>query len=63
MRIKIINPDYGMTENEIAERLILLKQAAGPDVELSMQCLQTSHVYLDSMLDAALANIFPVARV
>ena len=56
MRIKIINPDYGMTENEIAERLILLKQAAGRDVELSMQCLQTSHVYLDSMLDAALAG-------
>ena len=55
MRIKIINPDYGMTPEEMRERCALLKRAAGPDVELSMACLEKSHVNLDSMLDAALA--------
>lgn len=55
MKIKIINPDYGMTPEELADRCARLQQAAGPDVELSMECLRKSRVYLDSMLDAALA--------
>ncbi|SHK60858.1 aspartate/glutamate racemase family protein [Desulforamulus aeronauticus] len=56
MRIKIINPDYGMTTAEIQERINILQQVTGPDVELSMDCLRNSTVYIDSALDVALAS-------
>lgn len=56
MKLKIINPDFGMTPQEMDERCQLLQSAAGPDVFLSMDCLSSSRVYLDSMLDAVLAG-------
>ena len=56
MRIMIINPDYGMTKEEMEERCRILSGFIGEDVELSMECLTKSRVYLDSALDAVLAG-------
>lgn len=55
MKLLIINPDYGMTREQMDRRLSGLKRAAGPDVTLHMECLQTTRVTIDSLLDAALA--------
>ena len=55
MKLMIINPDYGMTRSEMDQRLALLERAAGPDVSLSMECLQDTRVTIDSLMDAALA--------
>lgn len=56
MRIKLINPDYGMTAAEIQERLHILSTVAGNDTELAMDCLQDSTVCIDSALDVVLAG-------
>ncbi|MGI6066873.1 MAG: aspartate/glutamate racemase family protein [Bacillota bacterium] len=57
MRIKIINPDYGMTTAEIQERIDILHKLIGnDDVELSMDCLENSTVCIDSAMDVALAS-------
>lgn len=56
MRIKIINPDYGMIQSEIQERIDILHKLAEPSVELSMECLNNSTVCIDSALDVALAS-------
>uniref|UniRef100_UPI0025F61F1B aspartate/glutamate racemase family protein n=1 Tax=uncultured Phascolarctobacterium sp. TaxID=512296 RepID=UPI0025F61F1B len=55
MKIFIINPDYGMTDGQLAQRCQLLAQYVGPDVELHMECLTQNKIALDSALDAALA--------
>ncbi|MDD7113902.1 MAG: hypothetical protein PUH88_05465 [Lachnospiraceae bacterium] len=36
MRIMIINPDYGMTREEMELRCQMLSKAVGPDVEFYM---------------------------
>lgn len=56
MKIRIINPDYGMTKEEMDLRCQILSGSTGPDVELSMGCLTKSRVYLDSALDAVMAG-------
>ena len=55
IRIKIINPDHGMTETEMQERIEILKDVVGQDTELSMDCLRDSGICIDSALDVALA--------
>ena len=55
LRIKIINPDYGMTTEQIQERINILNEVVGETVELSMDCLRNSTVCIDSALDVALA--------
>ena len=55
MKIFIINPDYGVTPEQMAERCRLLSVHVGPDVELHMECLTQNHIEIDSALDAALA--------
>ncbi len=55
IRIKIINPDHGMTETEMQERIEILKGVVGQDTELSMDCLRDSEICIDSALDVALA--------
>ena len=55
MKIFIINPDYGVTPEQMAERCRLLSVHTGPDVELHMECLTQNHIEIDSALDAALA--------
>lgn len=56
MKIMIINPDYGVTKEEMDVRLRILQQYAAPDTELAMVCLQDSHVEINSALDVALAG-------
>lgn len=55
MKIFIINPDYGVTIEQMAERCRLLSAYVGSDVELHMECLINNHIEIDSSLDAALA--------
>ena len=55
MKIFIINPDYGVTPEQLAVRCRLLSAYVGPDVELHMECLQNNHIEIDSALDVALA--------
>lgn len=55
MKIFIINPDYGVTPEQMAARCHLLSAHVGPDTELYMECLVENHIEIDSALDAALA--------
>lgn len=55
MKILIINPDYGMTQEEMDLRCRILAQYTAPDTRLAMVCPQQSGVELNSALDAVLA--------
>ncbi len=36
MKIKIINPDYGMTQQELAQRVAILQNVVRPETRLDM---------------------------
>lgn len=55
MKILIINPDYGMTQEEMDLRCRILEEYTAPDTQLSMVCPQNSGVELNSALDVVLA--------
>lgn len=55
MKILIINPDYGMTQEEMALRCRILEEYTAPDTQLAMVCPQNSDVELNSALDVVLA--------
>lgn len=55
MKILIINPDYGMTQEEMALRCRILEEYTPPDTQLAMVCPQSSGVELNSALDVVLA--------
>lgn len=55
MKILIINPDYGMTQEEMALRCRILEKYTAPDTQLAMVCPQSSGVELNSALDVMLA--------
>ena len=55
MKILIINPDYGMTQEEMALRCRILEEYTAPDTQLAMVCPQSSGVELTSALDVVLA--------
>lgn len=55
MKILIINPDYGMTQEEMALRCRILEEYTAPDTQLAMVCPQSSDVELNSALDVVLA--------
>lgn len=55
MKILIINPDYGMTQEEMALRCRILEEYTAPDTQLAMLCPQNSGVELNSALDVVLA--------
>lgn len=55
MKILIINPDYGMTQEEMALRCHILEEYTAPDTQLAMVCPQSSGVELNSALDVVLA--------
>lgn len=55
MKILIINPDYGMTQEEMASRCRILEEYTAPDTQLAMVCPQNSGVELNSALDVVLA--------
>ena len=56
MKILIINPDYGMTQEEMALRCRILEEYTAPDTQLAMVCPQNSGVELNSALDVVLAG-------
>ena len=56
MKIMIINPDYGMTREEMDVRCEILSQFTGNDVELFMECLTETKVYVDSVFDVVMAG-------
>lgn len=55
MKILIINPDYGMTQEEMALRCRILEEYTAPNTQLAMVCPQSSGVELNSALDVVLA--------
>lgn len=55
MKILIINPDYGMTQEEMSLRCRILEEYTAPDTQLAMVCPQSSGVELNSALDVVLA--------
>lgn len=55
MKILIVNPDYGMTQEEMALRCRILEEYTAPDTQLTMVCPQNSGVELNSALDVVLA--------
>lgn len=55
MKILIINPDYGITQEEMALRCRILEEYTAPDTQLAMVCPQNSGVELNSALDVVLA--------
>lgn len=57
MKILIINPDYGMTQEEMALRCRILEEYTAPDTQLAMVCPQSSGVELNSALDVVLAAL------
>ncbi len=56
MKIRIVNPDYGVGEEAMARRCKFLQRYVGPDVELSMVCLTQTRVEIDSASDVVLAG-------
>lgn len=55
MKILIINPDYGITQEEMSLRCRILEEYTAPDTQLAMVCPQSSGVELNSALDVVLA--------
>ena len=50
MKLKFINPDAGMTSEQLRYREKLLSQAARPDTIIHMDCLTDTQVWIDSLL-------------
>ncbi|MDF2680510.1 MAG: Asp/Glu racemase [Brevibacillus sp.] len=63
MRIKVINPDYGMPAETLRSRERMLAEIARQDTVISMDCLTDSQVEIDSALDVVLAGAEIVKRV
>lgn len=62
MRIKVINPDYGMSAETLHSREEMLSSIARPDTIISMDCLTAAHVSIDSALDVVVAAAEIVQR-
>ena len=56
MRIKVINPDAGMTFDTLRAREKMLSVIARPDTIIDMECLRDTQVTIDSALDVVLAG-------
>jgi allantoin racemase len=56
VKIKLINPDYGMSENILKAREKMLGKVCEPGTVLSMECLVKTKVEIDSLRDVALAS-------
>lgn len=56
MKIKILNPDYGLTADELRAREQKLAAVCRPDTVLEMECVQNTEVYIDSQKDILLAG-------
>lgn len=56
MRLKIINPDTGMTSEEIEERIKKLKKITREDTVISMECPKGGNIEIDSKTDIYLTS-------
>ncbi len=56
MKFKIINPDWGMTEEQMEQRCRILEDYTRHRVQLSMECLTQTKVSLDSLVDLVRAG-------
>ena len=56
MRIKVINPDYGMSPELLRERERMLSQVARPDTFISMDCITETKVSIDSAVDVVFSG-------
>lgn len=56
MKLFIINTGYGMTQEELRVRVERMQQAAAPDTEIVMECMEKSDICIDSQLDVALVT-------
>lgn len=56
MKLMIINPDWGMTREQMDVRCRILAGYAGSDTEISMECLTETRVFLNSAADIVLAG-------
>ena len=56
MKLMIINPDWGMTEEQMKQRCLMLADCSGSDALISMECLTETEVQLDSQADIVLAG-------
>ncbi|MDL2273793.1 aspartate/glutamate racemase family protein [Oscillospiraceae bacterium OttesenSCG-928-G22] len=55
MRIKVLNPDYGISDAGLRERECKLAAVLRPDTEVHMECVTRTEVFVDSQKDVALA--------
>lgn len=53
MKLKIINPDSGFSREALDKKIEILRRAARPDTEISMDCPQGANVCIDSFVDIA----------
>ncbi len=56
MRFFVINTGHGYSEEQLRMRVERMKQAAAPDTEIEMECLEDTDICIDSQLDVALAS-------
>ena len=56
MKIRVINPDWGMTEKQMQDRCAYLQKYVSEDTVIEMECLTKTRVYLDTVADAVLAG-------
>lgn len=56
MKFKIINPDWGMTEEQMEQRCRILADYTNRRIQLSMECLAKTKVSLDSPADLVRAG-------
>lgn len=56
MRIKVINPDYGMSSEALRKREKMLSEIARSDTQISMDCVTETEVEIDSVVDVTLVG-------
>lgn len=56
MKLKIINPDAGLTRKELDERIKILKTVVRKDTIISMDCPKNGNIEIDSKTDVYLAS-------
>ena len=55
MRLMMINPDYGLTAQQLELREKRLQQAVSRDTSITMRCISQAKVCIDSLTDVAVA--------
>ena len=62
MKIKVINPDFGMEPETLRSRERMLSEVARPDTIISMDCITGATVSIDSALDVVISGAEVVKR-